>query len=75
MGVAGEQLGRRASARLVLEIDIRERLPGAVFYDEGCTDVLDGPRRREAACSHLADENNKLSQQRKISSTALVYRV
>jgi hypothetical protein len=36
-------------ARLILEIDIGEPLPGAVRHDEGGANILDCPRRREAA--------------------------
>jgi hypothetical protein len=32
--VFGEQLGRRSPAGLILEIDIRKLLPGAVDYDK-----------------------------------------
>jgi len=38
----------------VLEIDIGKPLPGAVRHDEGRTNVLDSPGRREAARSHCA---------------------
>ena len=47
--ILAEQLGCRAAARLILEIDIRQLLPGAVRHDEGRTNVLDSPGRREAA--------------------------
>ena len=40
-------------AGLFLEIDIRELLSCAVLHDEGCTNILDGPRRREAAFGDL----------------------
>ena len=36
--------------------------------------TIQGGGKRRAVIMHLADENNKLSQQRKISPTALVYR-
>ena len=36
----------------------------------GC--VINGGGKRRAVIMHLADENNKLSQQRKISPTPLV---
>jgi len=42
-------------AGLFLEIDIRELLSCAVLHDEGCTNILDGPRRREAALHHERD--------------------
>ena len=38
-----------APARLLLEIEVGELLPGAVLHDECGADVLDGARRREAA--------------------------
>ena len=46
--VAGEQMCRRAPSRLLLEIDVGERLPVAVADDEAGVGVLDGPRRRES---------------------------
>ena len=44
--ILAEQLSGRSSLRLILEIDIRKRLPGAVLHDEGacadiCANVLD----------------------------------
>jgi len=45
----GEQLGRRSPSRLVLEIDIRERLPVVIADDETRGLFLDGPGRREAS--------------------------
>ena len=47
--VAGKQLGRRAPSRLILEIDIGQRLPVVVADDEAGVRPLDGPGRREAA--------------------------
>jgi hypothetical protein len=47
--VAGEQLGRRPPCRLLLEIDVGERLPVGVADDEAGVGLLDGPGRREAA--------------------------
>jgi hypothetical protein len=44
-----ESAKSRAPPRLILEIDIRKLLAGAVLHDKGRTDVLDSPRRREAA--------------------------
>jgi hypothetical protein len=44
-----EQLRRRPSPRLILEIDIRELLPGVVNHNKGGTNILDRPGRREAA--------------------------
>jgi hypothetical protein len=49
--IAREQFGRGSANRLILEIDIRKLLAGAVRYDEGGTNVLDSPGRREAASS------------------------
>jgi hypothetical protein len=39
-------------ARLLLEIDIRERSPVAISHDEAGVRFFDGPRRREAARHH-----------------------
>ena len=36
-----------AVAGLVLEIDIRQRVPGVILHDEAGVRFLDGPRRRE----------------------------
>ena len=52
--VAGEEVRRRTSSRLPLEIDVSERLPISIADDEGPTTQLgvglvDGPGRREAA--------------------------
>ena len=48
--VAGEQLGRRTSSRLLLlEIEVGQRLPVGVADDEAGVGLLDGPGRREAA--------------------------
>jgi hypothetical protein len=47
--VFGEQLGGRSPAGFILEIDIRELLAGAVLHGKGRADILDSPRRREAA--------------------------
>jgi hypothetical protein len=44
-----EQLGRRASPRLILEIDIGELLPVLIAHHEACSLFFDGPRWREAA--------------------------
>jgi hypothetical protein len=54
-GVAGEQLGRRTSSRLLLlEIEVGQRLPVGVADDEAPpiqlgVGLVDGRRRREAA--------------------------
>jgi len=53
--VPREQMRRRAPARLLLEIDIRERLPGMILHDEAGIGLLDGPGRREAAGRHEVD--------------------
>jgi hypothetical protein len=47
--ITRQQLRRRAPAGLFLVIDLGQLLSGAVCHDEGSIDVLDGPRRREAA--------------------------
>src|SRR5262249_53908626 len=47
-----QQLGGRAPARLILEIDISELLSVVVADDEVGGLLLDGPRRREAAGGH-----------------------
>jgi len=47
--VFGEQLGRRSPAGLILEIDIRKLLAGAVPHHKASVQFFDGPRRREAA--------------------------
>ena len=47
--VAGEQLGRRSTPRLVLEINIGKRLPAVVADNKAGGLFLDSPRRREAA--------------------------
>jgi hypothetical protein len=47
--VPREQFRRRSPTRLILEIDVGELLAGAVPHDEGGTNILDGPRGREAA--------------------------
>jgi hypothetical protein len=39
----------RSALRLIVEIEIAERLPGGVANGEGLGVFLDGPRRREAA--------------------------
>jgi hypothetical protein len=46
--VAGEQMRRRAPSRLVLGIDIGERLPVVVADDEADGDLIDGLGRCEA---------------------------
>jgi hypothetical protein len=49
----GLQLGGlslcQSPPRLILEIDIHKLLASAVCHDEGGTNILDRPRRREAA--------------------------
>ena len=46
-----EEVRRCSPSRLILEIDVRERLPDRPFFpdDEASVRFLDGPRRREAA--------------------------
>jgi hypothetical protein len=48
--VAGEEVRRRATAGLVLEVDVGERLPVGIADDEAGVGFLSGPGRREAAC-------------------------
>ena len=57
--VAGEQLGCRASAGLLLEIDVGKRLPTGVADDEAGVRLFSDPRRREAAGS-VTRPNNAL---------------
>jgi hypothetical protein len=53
--VLGEQISRRASARLFLEIEIAERLSVGVLHDEArIVMLLDHPRRRETAGLEVA---------------------
>jgi hypothetical protein len=51
--VARKQLGRRSSARLILEIDIRKLLPVVIADDKAGGLFLDGPRRQEAGASAI----------------------
>jgi hypothetical protein len=56
--VAREQVGRRAPAGLVFEIDVPQRLPVLVLDDEAGLRLISRPGRREAArrcaqCSKL----------------------
>ena len=44
----------RSLARLILEINIRERLTVVIADDEAGVLLLDGPRRREAAWGHFS---------------------
>jgi hypothetical protein len=46
-------LGRRAASRLMLEIDVGERLTVGVADDEAGVGFLGGPGRREAAGRHF----------------------
>jgi hypothetical protein len=47
--IAGEEVRRRPPSRLLLAIDVSERLPVGVADDEAGVGLLDGPGRREAA--------------------------
>ncbi len=49
---ASVSVGCCSRARLILEIDISERLPVMVAHDEAGVLFLDRPRRREAALGH-----------------------
>jgi hypothetical protein len=48
--IFAQQLRRCLSPRLILEIDVGERLPVVVAHDEASVGLVGGPRRREAAC-------------------------
>jgi hypothetical protein len=50
--VSGEELRRRAASRLLLGIDVGQRLPVVIADDEAGVGLLGGPRRREAADGH-----------------------
>ncbi len=49
--IARQPLHRHLPLRLILEIDLGERLPGSVLHDEGFRKLVDRPGRREAARS------------------------
>jgi len=51
---ASAGLVRQGRGRLLLEIDVRERLVAVIAHDESDTDVLDRPGRREAAGRHFS---------------------
>ena len=46
---------RVEAAGLLLEIDIRQLLPAVIFHDKASIQLLDRPRRREAAVAHLGN--------------------
>ncbi len=72
--IPGEQLRRRAPTGLVLEIEIAERLPGAIADNEtGVVRLLYRPRRREAA--HGSDDSAISALRRKQRSANLRRRV
>jgi hypothetical protein len=50
--VPGEEVCRRVSSGLILEVDVGERLPVGVADDEADVDFLNGPGRRESAGRH-----------------------
>jgi hypothetical protein len=50
--ILAEQLGCRASPRLVLEIDVSKLLPVVVAHNEAGFPLLETPWRWEAATSH-----------------------
>jgi hypothetical protein len=50
--VAGKQMRRRAPSRLLLEVDVGERLPVVIADDVAGVGLLGGPGRREAALGH-----------------------
>ena len=69
--VAGEQLRRRSPTGLVLEVEVAERLPGAVADDEaGVVVLLDRPGRREAAHGN----NSAISAARRKRRSAILRR-
>jgi hypothetical protein len=47
--IFGEQFRRRPPSRLILEIDIRQRLLVVIAHDKAGGLFFDGPRGREAA--------------------------
>ena len=49
--LACEWLGRRPSAGLLLEVDVRDCLPVVIAHDKASLGFFGGPRRREAARS------------------------
>jgi hypothetical protein len=57
--VAGEQVRRRATSPLILEVDVGECLPVGVADDEAGVGLLDGPGRREARRSVITLGNAK----------------
>jgi hypothetical protein len=57
--VLGQPVGRRAALRLIVKIEIAERLPVRVFDDEALGVLLDHPRRREAARGRRAATASK----------------
>jgi hypothetical protein len=52
--IAGEQVRRRATPRLLLEIDVGKLLPVSILHDEASLSLFGRPRRRESALSHFA---------------------
>jgi transposase len=44
--VAGEEVRRRAASRLLLEIDVGQRVPGLILHDQAGVRFLDGPGDR-----------------------------
>jgi hypothetical protein len=51
--VTGEEVRGRAPSRLLLEVDVGERLPVGVADNEADVGLLDGPGRRKAAPSTI----------------------
>jgi hypothetical protein len=47
-----EQLRRRSSPRLILEIDMRKRFSIVIAHNKAGGVFFDGPRRRKAAGGH-----------------------
>jgi hypothetical protein len=53
-----EHLGCGLPPRLILEIDVRERLSIVVTHDESGVLFLDGPRSRKTTWRHLCRDQN-----------------
>jgi hypothetical protein len=60
--VAGEEVRRRATARLALEVDVGQRLAVGVADDEAGLLLLDGPGRREPAFRHVLGSTPPLNR-------------
>ena len=59
--VFGHQIRRRTSARLILEVDVSERVAVVILTMKQAEFAsIDGPRRREAARGWLIAQNTRL---------------